>query len=67
MMKSVTKFNPALKNFDVSVFTGNYVTGDIDDAYISRLEYLRSETMQRTKTPDGEESMGLHNNHISRK
>jgi hypothetical protein len=27
MITSVTKFNPAIKTFDVSVFNGCYVTG----------------------------------------
>ena len=30
--------NPAMQEFDCSVFDGNYVTGDIDDAYLAALE-----------------------------
>ena len=34
---SVRKLNPALEAFDTSCFSGTYVTGDIDAAYLARL------------------------------
>jgi len=36
--------NPALDEFDCSVFDGNYVTGDIDGAYLQALEESRNDS-----------------------
>lgn len=38
LTKSITSLNKDLSFFDLSVFTGNYVTGDIDEEYIMDLE-----------------------------
>ncbi|BBI74003.2 hypothetical protein HAALTHF_34570n [Vreelandella aquamarina] len=35
--------NPDMEAFDCSVFDGNYVTGDIDDAYLAVLEASRND------------------------
>lgn len=35
--------NPDVTDFESSVFTGNYIAGDIDDAYLNSLEALRDE------------------------
>jgi amidophosphoribosyltransferase len=43
LIDSVRQFNPAIPRFDCSVFDGKYVTGGVDDAYLSHLEGLRSE------------------------
>lgn len=43
LIQSVQQFNPDLKNFDCSVFTGEYVTGDIDEKYLAWVEDSRSE------------------------
>jgi amidophosphoribosyltransferase len=64
MISSVSKFNPAIKEFDVSVFTGNYVTGDIDEQYIQSLESKRTEGSKKRRTPIAEDVIGLHNNHM---
>lgn len=41
--------NPELNAFDCSVFTGEYVTGDIDDAYLQRLEQSRNDNAKTKK------------------
>ena len=33
-----------LKNFDCSCFDGQYVTSDIDEIYLSKIESIRSDT-----------------------
>ncbi|PWN47755.1 putative ADE4-amidophosphoribosyltransferase [Violaceomyces palustris] len=43
LIDSVRQFNPALKQFDCSVFNGQYVTGGVDTQYLLHLENLRSE------------------------
>lgn len=43
MTKSVSDLNPALKNFDTSCFTGEYVTGDITPEYLARIAIPRDD------------------------
>ncbi|TPX72077.1 amidophosphoribosyltransferase [Chytriomyces confervae] len=61
LVKSVSKFNPALKAFDVSVFTGSYVTGDVDESYLVDLEQSRNGTLKKMASTG--EVIGLHNAH----
>jgi amidophosphoribosyltransferase len=61
MVESVSKFSKTITDFDVSVFTGEYVTGDIDEAYILELERLRSDSVKADKVPLSEDVVGLHN------
>ena len=42
--------NPELTAFDCSVFNGEYVTGDIDDAYLDRLAQSRNDGAKTEKT-----------------
>jgi amidophosphoribosyltransferase len=43
MKQSIIDVNPKLKNFESSCFDGKYITGDIDEAYLNRLESSRQE------------------------
>ncbi|GLC38564.1 hypothetical protein PLESTB_001740000 [Pleodorina starrii] len=38
LITSGKELNPDIKDFDASCFTGSYVTGDIDEAYLHKLE-----------------------------
>lgn len=38
---SISKVNPILKNFEASCFDGNYITGDISQDYLDRIELIR--------------------------
>ncbi|KAF8891268.1 nucleophile aminohydrolase [Infundibulicybe gibba] len=40
---SVRQFNPRIERFDCSVFTGEYVTGGVDEAYLVHIESLRAD------------------------
>lgn len=40
---------PTVTEFDCSVFDGEYVTGDIDAAYLDRLEKSRSDSAKKSK------------------
>ncbi|MES2918227.1 MAG: amidophosphoribosyltransferase [Pseudomonadota bacterium] len=46
--------NPHIERFDCSVFNGDYVTGDIDDAYLDALQSARSDAAKKRK--NGEDS-----------
>ncbi|MDE5018888.1 amidophosphoribosyltransferase, partial [Francisella tularensis subsp. holarctica] len=39
----IQKQNPKIREFEDSVFSGNYLTGDVDDAYLDVLEKHRKE------------------------
>lgn len=39
--QSIRSFNPAMEHFESSCFSGDYVTGDIDAAYLARLSSQR--------------------------
>lgn len=55
------KGNKTLKQFDTSCFSGDYVTGDIDQDYLDRLESARCD-IAKTKRLDKEtENIDLHN------
>ena len=41
LKRSISDVNPALQNFEASCFDGIYVTGDITQAYLDRLEFAR--------------------------
>ncbi|KAK4058744.1 amidophosphoribosyltransferase [Microbotryomycetes sp. JL221] len=43
LVQSCREFNPAIAQFDCSVFTGEYVTGGVDEEYLSGLETMRSD------------------------
>lgn len=59
--------NPAIEQFDCSVFDGKYVTGDVDEDYLHRLHGLRNDASKsiRDSEPGGYEGrvVGLHNDH----
>ncbi|WP_439683029.1 amidophosphoribosyltransferase [Cupriavidus oxalaticus] len=59
MKQAVRDINPALKDFDASCFDGRYVTGDIDEAYLDRLETARSQA-DRDGTAGDTERSALH-------
>ncbi|HAO02300.1 MAG TPA: amidophosphoribosyltransferase, partial [Halomonas sp.] len=44
--------NPDMEAFDCSVFDGNYVTGDIDDAYLAVLEASRNDAVKDQSAGD---------------
>lgn len=48
---SVRDGNPAIEEFDACVFDGVYVTGDVDQAYLDRLEQKRNDAAKATGKP----------------
>ncbi|MFU8817986.1 MAG: amidophosphoribosyltransferase [Pseudomonadales bacterium] len=49
LVQSAREGNPQIDNFDCSVFDGKYVTGDIDDSYLERLSFNRSDQMKQQR------------------
>ncbi|QQD21584.1 amidophosphoribosyltransferase [Venatoribacter cucullus] len=53
------------REFDCSVFTGEYVTGDINDAYFARLSQLRNDASKGKRNAVENVAIDLHNDHES--
>jgi len=56
--------NPDAEGFDCSVFNGEYITGDVDQDYLDRVESLRNDTAQNERRAALQEEgavVGLHN------
>lgn len=59
--------NPAIQQFECSVFDGVYITGDVDEVYLKRLENVRSDSAKLARKKKGRHARGqnlisdLHN------
>lgn len=49
LIEAVQRGNSKIKHFDTSCFNQQYITGDIDDAYLKRLETLRNDSAQTAR------------------
>lgn len=64
LIASAREGNPAVERFDCSVFTGEYITGDVDDSYLNNLAQERSDLAKAKKNGEmggSDEVIGLHN------
>jgi len=50
LIEAVRKGNPNIKHFDTSCFSNEYITGDIDEAYLERTEALRNDSAQAARS-----------------
>ncbi|WP_044471011.1 amidophosphoribosyltransferase [Mannheimia massilioguelmaensis] len=49
LVKSVQQENPNIKAFDCSVFTGQYITGDINDEYLDNIDKQRNDKAKKKR------------------
>ncbi|MFZ2289703.1 MAG: amidophosphoribosyltransferase [Halopseudomonas yangmingensis] len=61
LVETVREGNPQIENFDCSVFTGEYVTGDVDGTYLDKIEQARNDSAKVQKQSVSE-IIDLHNN-----
>ncbi|NVJ60299.1 MAG: amidophosphoribosyltransferase [Gammaproteobacteria bacterium] len=62
LIEAVQEGNPKLTKFDTSVFTGDYITGDIDEKYLYDLEQSRNDTVKsNSNLEDVDMVMDIHN------
>jgi len=61
LIDAVKKGNSVIKRFDTSVFTGEYVTGDIGDDYLIGLQASRSDAAKHGRRKRDDEVIDLHN------
>mgnify|MGYP006106374885 CR=1 FL=1 len=53
--------NPDVKVFDTSVFDGRYVTNDIDQAYLERLDALRNNISKESTDKNADSILDMYN------
>ncbi len=51
LIASAREGNPEIERFDCSVFDGQYVTGDIDEPYLERLQQMREDSAKTRRPP----------------
>ena len=64
LVASSREGNPSVYQYDCSVFDGQYVTGDVDQGYLDRVEELRNDAAQNENmqpAPEEGAVIGLHN------
>ena len=49
LIEAVGQGNQSIHQFDTSCFTHEYITGDIDDAYLARIESLRNDSAKELR------------------
>lgn len=62
LIEAVREENQTIHRFETSVFDGNYITGDIDQAYLESIDMARSESSKASPTLQVELSnLEMHN------
>ncbi|MDX1754962.1 MAG: amidophosphoribosyltransferase [Marinobacter sp.] len=62
LITCVNDVNPEIESWECSVFDGNYITGDVDRAYLDRIEALRSDKSKSSKGTNMDNAIiDLHN------
>lgn len=61
LVHAVGEGNPELSRFDCSVFNGEYVTGDVNEAYLGKIEQARNDAA-KVRSEISSEIIDLHNN-----
>jgi amidophosphoribosyltransferase len=61
LIDAVVKGNPSIERFDASVFTGEYITGDIGVDYLSDLQTSRCDAAKKERRDSEDEVIDLHN------
>jgi amidophosphoribosyltransferase len=61
LIDAVRELNPEVKRFETSVFDGNYITGDIDNAYLQRIDNMRNEETKNEGVQAELSNLEMHN------
>lgn len=61
LIRACQEVNPEIGAFDCSVFNGEYVTGDIDAAYLAALEASRNDAAKFGENLEDNEAIDMHN------
>ena len=61
LVDAVRMENPEIKRFETSVFDGNYITNDVDQAYLDHITQLRNDDSKANRSKDIGTNLELHN------
>jgi len=61
LVEAVSAGNPDLKNFDLSCFNGEYVTGDINQDYLNHIDKMRNDNAKSGRQGSEENLIDLSN------
>jgi amidophosphoribosyltransferase len=61
LIEAVRTGRPDIDGFDDSVFTGNYITGDIDENYLDILQSSRSDAAKDERRNNNDEVIDMYN------
>lgn len=61
LVSAVKVGNPEIKRFDTSVFDGVYVTNDIDNAYLEKLDAQRNNNSKETSDKNADSVIDMYN------
>ena len=61
LVAAVSLANPEITDFETSVFDGQYITKDIDQSYLDRLDALRNNESKETSDKNAESIIDMHN------
>ncbi|EGV07654.1 conserved domain protein [Haemophilus pittmaniae HK 85] len=60
LKESVLLENPAIQGFDCSVFTGEYITGDVTEQYLESIASQRNDLAKKKREKDAT-NLEIHN------
>jgi amidophosphoribosyltransferase len=63
LVATCRKGNLQIEGFDTSCFSGEYVTGDVNQQYLDRQELARNDMAKMPRDPAENRWVDLHNNH----
>lgn len=61
LIQAAREGNPDIEAFETSVFTGQYITGDVDQDYLEHLDALRNDDAKRDKAMELATNLEMHN------
>lgn len=61
LVDAVRELNPEIQRFETSVFDGNYITGDVDNAYLQRIDNMRNEGTKNEGIQAELSNLEMHN------
>jgi amidophosphoribosyltransferase len=59
LVQAVQESNPDIQEFETSVFTGKYITGDIDEAFLEKIEAARNDFAKQNHTENNSSVVDL--------
>ena len=68
LIASASEGNSSIEQFECSVFNGEYITGDVDQNYLKRIDSQRNDAAKRGESGEGvgrkSQVIGIHNNGV---